>query len=57
MKLPSRHRRAHPETMTAKEELFCLLAWAEQQRLTNIAAALRRVLGKLKNAQAPDSTN
>jgi hypothetical protein len=37
--------------MTAVEELRRLLKWAEQQGFSNVAAALRRVLIKLKKAQ------
>jgi hypothetical protein len=40
-----------PEHMTAVEELRRLLKWAEQQGFSNVAAALRRVLIKLKKAQ------
>jgi hypothetical protein len=36
-----------PEHMTAREELQSLLKWAEQVKLENVAAALRRVLAKL----------
>jgi len=58
MKIHQRRRafvRDHPEQATAQEELSCLLAWAEQQRFDNIAAALRRVLAKLKEVPAAGS--
>jgi hypothetical protein len=41
-----RHRL--PETMTAEEELRSLLKWARQVKLENVAAALQRVLDKLR---------
>ena len=41
-------RNKDPENMTAKEELLSLLNWAERMQLVNIAAALRRVVAKLK---------
>jgi hypothetical protein len=34
--------------MTAEEEVRSLLKWAEQQGFENVAAALRRILAKLK---------
>jgi hypothetical protein len=34
--------------MTAEEELRSLLKWARQVNLENVAAALERVLGKLR---------
>jgi hypothetical protein len=40
-----RHRL--PATMTAEEELRSL-KWARQVKLENVAAALERVLGKLR---------
>jgi hypothetical protein len=52
MKLPSARRRSNPESMTADEELACLLAWAEQQGLNNISAALGRVVVKLRTRSA-----
>jgi hypothetical protein len=41
-------RRKDPENMTAEEELLSVLDWAKRMQLFNIAAALRRVLTKLK---------
>jgi hypothetical protein len=51
MKIHPRRRaflREHPEHMTVEQELSSLLEWAEQQRLENISAALRRTLAKLE---------
>jgi hypothetical protein len=45
-----RGRKPKPENMTAEEELRSLRQWAEQQDFRNVAAALRRVLTKLKKA-------
>ena len=42
-----RGRKKDPANMTAAEELRSLLQWAEQMKLENVAAALRRVLSKL----------
>jgi hypothetical protein len=41
----------NPDTMTAADELRSLLKWAEQQGFENVAAALRRTIGKLKTEQ------
>ena len=44
--MPRRHK--DTENMTAEEELLSVLDWAKRMQLFNIAAALRRVLTKLK---------
>ena len=55
MKIHPRRRafiRDNPEQATIDEQLSSLLAWAEQQRFTNIAAAIRRVIAKLEARNA-----
>ena len=42
-----RGQKKAPEDMTAAEELLMVLQWAEQMDFQNIAAALRRIIGKL----------
>ncbi|HWX30255.1 MAG TPA: hypothetical protein VNZ53_22795 [Steroidobacteraceae bacterium] len=37
-------RRKDPEDRTPREEIAAVIAWADRQGFTNIAAALRRVL-------------
>ena len=41
-------RKKLPEHMTAEEELRTLVQWADEVQLENVAAALRRILTKIR---------